>query len=176
MKYHHPPPCELMPFLKKKIRPLLAACSLLLISWGGLHAQSAVSASGGEASGSGGSSSYTIGQVAYTTPIGSSGSVAQGVQQPYEISSVVGFENDHLLLEFAAFPNPTQDYLTLKVEGMGVAELGYQLIDLNGRELENNQLLSSLTQIQMGHLSASTYFLKVSDGKDLLRTFKIIKN
>jgi hypothetical protein len=39
---------------------------------------------GGEATGSGGSVSYSVGQVVYTTNTGINGSVAQGVQQPYE--------------------------------------------------------------------------------------------
>ncbi len=48
-----------------------------------LHAQEATLASGGNATGSGGSVSYSVGQVVYTTNIGTTGSVAQGVQQAY---------------------------------------------------------------------------------------------
>ena len=48
--------------------------------------------------------SYTVGQVVYYTYTGSNGSVAEGVQQPYEISPLivsknikVDFKNDELL-------------------------------------------------------------------------------
>jgi hypothetical protein len=50
-----------------------------------LQAQEAIPASGGNGSGNGGSVSYSIGQVVDATYTGLSGSVAQGVQQPYEI-------------------------------------------------------------------------------------------
>ena len=46
-----------------------------------VHAQEALTASGGGASGIGGSSSYSIGQVFYSNYIGLTGSEAQGVQQ-----------------------------------------------------------------------------------------------
>ena len=46
-----------------------------------VHAQEALTASGGDASGIGGSSSYSIGQVFYSNYIGLNGSEAQGVQQ-----------------------------------------------------------------------------------------------
>jgi hypothetical protein len=46
-----------------------------------VHAQEALTASGGGASGIGGSSSYSIGQVFYSNYIGLNGSEAQGVQQ-----------------------------------------------------------------------------------------------
>ncbi|MGD0341661.1 MAG: hypothetical protein ABSA76_08155, partial [Bacteroidales bacterium] len=69
--------------------------NLLLALWLGgnsiaIHAQSTITTSGGNASGSGGSASYTIGQVVYSTITGTNGSSAQGVQQPYEISIITG--------------------------------------------------------------------------------------
>ena len=68
--------------------------AVMLLGLGGLtslQAQEAIPATGGEASGSGGSASYTVGQVVYTTNVGTNGnSVAEGVQQPYEISVVTG--------------------------------------------------------------------------------------
>jgi len=53
--------------------------SILLFCIGiDLQAQEAVSASSGNAAGSGGTVSYTIGQVAYTTNTGASGSITLG--------------------------------------------------------------------------------------------------
>ena len=57
-----------------------------------LIAQEAIPAAGSNAIGSGGSVSYSVGQVVYTINTGTNGSVAEGVQQPYEISVVVGIE------------------------------------------------------------------------------------
>ncbi|MBV1889111.1 MAG: HYR domain-containing protein, partial [Proteobacteria bacterium] len=46
-----------------------------------ISAQESINVSGGDATGTGGSSSYSVGQVFYTTNVGATGSVAQGVQQ-----------------------------------------------------------------------------------------------
>lgn len=68
----------------------LSAVLLLGLGLTGLQAQTSVNATDGDVSGSGGSVSYSVGQVVYTTHTGTSGSVAEGVQQPYEISVVTG--------------------------------------------------------------------------------------
>ncbi|MGB4293795.1 MAG: hypothetical protein WBJ37_13065 [Bacteroidales bacterium] len=57
-----------------------------------LKAQNTVTSAGGDASGSGGSVSYTTGQIVYTTVSSANNSVAQGVQQPWEISVVTEIE------------------------------------------------------------------------------------
>ncbi len=66
----------------KKLK--LSAILLLGLGLTGLQAQTSVNATGGNASGSGGSASYSAGQVVYTTHTGANGSVAEGVQQPFE--------------------------------------------------------------------------------------------
>jgi len=94
----------------------------ILTGLGGISllAQQTVSSAGGNAAtGGGGTVSYTVGQVAYTTITnGVNGSVAQGVQQPYEISVVTALEEaNDISLEFSVYPNPFTDYLILKIEG-----------------------------------------------------------
>ena len=69
---------------------LTVAISLTIV---GLQAQESTQTSGGEATGEGGTVNYTVGQVAYDTHTGTTGSVAEGVQQPYEISVVIGIED-----------------------------------------------------------------------------------
>ncbi|MEJ5266144.1 MAG: hypothetical protein WHT29_12590, partial [Bacteroidales bacterium] len=99
----------------KKLK--LSAIILLGLGLTGLQAQESVNATGGNAFGSGGSVSYSVGQVVYTTNSGTNGSVAQGVQQPYEISVVTGLEEAKgINLSVSAYPNPTTDYLTLRID------------------------------------------------------------
>jgi hypothetical protein len=57
----------------------------LWVSQGTCSAQTATVSAGGNAIGTGGSVSYSVGQIAYTNNSNSNGSVAQGVQYPYEI-------------------------------------------------------------------------------------------
>lgn len=154
---------------------------IALFLWGlgltGLRAQEAILTTGGEASGSGGTVSYSVGQVVYTTNIGTNGSVAQGVQQPFEISVVTGIKQANgINLKCTAYPNPTSDYLVLKVENYDKVNLSYQLYDMNGRLLENQKITDTETGIIMSNLVPASYFIKVTESNKEVKTFKIIKN
>ncbi|MFA5432205.1 MAG: hypothetical protein WC319_04945 [Candidatus Paceibacterota bacterium] len=95
----------------------LSAILLLGLGLTGLQAQTSVNATGGNALGGGGSASYSVGQVVYATNTGTNGSVAQGVQQPYDISVVTEIEEAKgINLSILAYPNPTTDYLTLSID------------------------------------------------------------
>lgn len=138
------------------------------------QAQQAATVSGGTASGTGGTVTYSVGQVVYTTNTGSNGSVAQGVQQAYEISIVLGVEN-HMIHLIQAYPNPTIDYLTLNVGNSDLSSLNFQLYDITGKLIENKKISSSIETIRMENLPSGTYFLKVANNIQEVKTFKIIK-
>ena len=143
----------------------------------GTQAQEAVSAAGGNASGSGGTASYTIGQVVYTTISGASGTITQGVQQPYEILVNSGIEEAKgISLECIVYPNPTNDLIKLKIENYKLENLSYQVYDINGQLLQNKKTEGSETIISMADLVPATYFLKVTDNTKEVKVFKIIKN
>jgi hypothetical protein len=143
----------------------------------GLQAQETIPAAGGNASGSGGSVSYTIGQVFYVWNTGINGSVTEGVQQPYEISVVVGMEKaDGINLICRAYPNPTTDHLILEVEFPGNASYFFQLYDMMAKLLASKKLTEIRTTIPMEKLPPGAYFLKVTDKQKVVKTFKIIKN
>jgi len=157
---------------------LLSAILLTGLGLAGLQAQEAVLAAGGDGSGSGGSISYSVGQVTYTTSTGTNGySVAEGVQQPYEISVIIGVEEDiGLKLECQAYPNPAKDHLTLKIDEYDNENLSYQLYDMQGNLLENKKLTGNETSISMEKLVPASYFLKITDNQKEVKIFKIIKN
>ena len=150
------------------------ALLLLAISCGSINAQIAVAATGGDASGSGGSASYTVGQIVYTTATGTTGSVSQGVQQPYDISITVGIEEKTIGL--AAFPNPTKDQLNLSVTGFTTQQYSYQLYDASGKLVESDKVSSSTTSINTQALTPGVYILSVLDNNLIIKTFRIIKN
>ena len=156
----------------------LSALLFLGLGLTGLQAQTSVNATGGNASGSGGSASYSVGQLAYTTNTGTNGSVSEGVQQPFEISVVTGIEEaKDIFLNVSAYPNPTTDYLELKVENLQLSELSYKLYDISGKVYQNKEIGNSITKIEMQNLPQGIYFIKVIDTKNKeFKTFKIIKN
>jgi hypothetical protein len=142
-----------------------------------VQGQSAIPSTGGNATGTGGSVSYSVGQVVYTTNTGSNGSVSQGVQQPYEISVVTGIEEAlGISLELLVYPVPATDFVKLKIKNYEVENLRYHLYDNNGSLLQDNKVESSETSIIINNLVPAIYFLKVTDNKKVVKTFKIIKN
>jgi hypothetical protein len=158
---------------------LLKISVLFLVGLGltGLQAQEAIPAAGGDASGSGGSVAYSIDQIVYTTNIGTTGSVAQGVQQPFEISIITGINDTRAIhLMVTAYPNPTSDYLTLEVKDFGLANLNFQLYDIQGKLLQSQKITDNRTNIVMNNLAPATYFVKVNEVNKEIKTLKIIKN
>ena len=156
-----------------KIKKLLIAT--LLLGAFQAQAQEAVATAGGNASGTNGNVSYTVGQVVYTTNTGTTGSVAQGVQQPFEIQTVLGAENFNINLQLAVYPNPTTNWLQLEVRNTDFANLSYQLFDLNGRMILNEKITTETSSIQMERLPAAIFLLKVVSNNKEVKTFKIIK-
>jgi hypothetical protein len=152
---------------------------LLLLSGLGLtiQAQDAIPAAGGNATGTGGSVSYTVGQATYSSISGTNGSVSQGVQQPYELTVVTGIENAReITLECIVYPNPTRGLIKLIVESFDHENLRFQLYDINGMLLQDKKVDSKETEISMGNLSTSIYFLKVINSNKEIKVFKIVKN
>lgn len=175
----------------KRRRSKLSAILLLGLGLTGLQAQEAIPASGGDASGSGGSVSYSVGQMVYAINTGTNGSEAQGVQQPYEISIIIGIEGaDGINLLVSVQPNPTSDILLLKVDAsttLSTRSLNYQLFDMLGNLIETNKITNNETSIIMRDFVPATYLLKVYaiGGNEhisaipndrIVKSFKIIKN
>jgi len=141
-----------------------------------LIAQEAIQSAGGDATGSGGSMSYSIGQMVYSTNTDTNGSVAEGGQQPYEISVVVGIEQSKdINLRCTAYPNPAQDILFLEVQIADIDNYSFQLYDMMGKLLVGKELTDISTTISMANLAPAIYFLKVSNNHKVVKTFKIIK-
>ncbi len=161
----------------------LSICIVFLFTVGltSLQAQETIPASGGNASGAGGSVSYTVGQVVYTTNTGADGSVAQGVQQPYEISVVTGIDEfENVTLTCKAYPNPTTNFLTLEIEGEVPVQFSASLFDLNGKLLQSLEVTGRETTISMETFAPATYFLNIEKKNNStsksLKSFKIIKH
>jgi len=143
----------------------------------GLKSQDVIPSTGANISGSSGSISYTVGQIVWTSYSGSSGTIAQGVQQPYEIwvySSVD--EQNGIQIQCSVFPNPVKDNLILQVKDNVADKMSYKLYDINGKILVKKNMSGNETTISMSNLSAGTFFLKVFFKNKEFKTFKIIKH
>ncbi len=151
--------------------------SLLLVA-GLMHvnAQQGVVSAGGQAAGDDGSVSYSIGQVFYHFNAGEQGAVAEGLQQPYEISIVTSIEEAEAIdLMFTAFPNPVSNMLTLDVKEAYRDGMQYQLLDFSGRLLKEAEIQNVQTSISMQELDPAVYFLRVLNESQTIKTFRIVK-
>jgi hypothetical protein len=146
----------------------------LLLATQLMYSQQTIPATGGDATGSGGSSSYTVGQLVYTTSTGG-GSVIQGVQQSIELFTLSNPQLSTVNLSAVIYPNPTSDYVMLKISDTALYNLSYHLVDINGKAISNGSLTNGDTQINMQQLAVGMYILKVSQNSQELKTFKIIK-
>ena len=137
--------------------------------------QEAIPVSGGEAAGSGGSGSYAVGQVFYTAHSAASGSVSQGVQHPFEFQTLSNPALTSVNLTAVTYPNPTKDFIILKITDSALNNLRYTLFDVNGKAIASGSITESSTQVQMKYLAIGAYILKVSQQHQSLKTFKILK-
>ena len=141
------------------------------------YAQTSINTSGGDGSGNGGSVSFSVGQISYHTEKASNGSVAEGVQQPFEISVLSVLEDMDLInLHIQTFPNPTTNFLSLSISNYEITDLSYQLFDLQGKMVLNETISNDVTQVDMSNLGPSTYILKVEQNHKVVKIFKIIKH
>ncbi len=143
----------------------------------GAVAQETVAATGGVGTGDDGTISYTVGQVVYSTNSGAAGVVSEGVQQPFEIYIVTALNDlEGTNLSVLAYPNPTTHFLILEIKGSQQPRYKAALYDFSGKLVLQKEVTASKTEFATGNLVPATYFLKVSDGTHLVKTFKIIKN
>ena len=157
-------------------RILLAVLLLLsFILTNVVQGQQVSTTTGGKISGSGGSVTYSIGQTVYTTYTNSSGSVAQGVQQPYEISIASELNEIEAKIQLLVYPNPTNGLLILTLD-KAYTDAVYELYDVNGKLIQSKQVTELNTNILMNEYAVATYFLKIKLDTKLVKMFKILKN
>ena len=162
-------------------RESIAVAIVLLICTVSLStatAQKSVNSTGSNATGSGGTVSYSVGQVAYQTYTGTNGSVAEGVQQPYEISVIIGIERPEISLDISAYPNPTTGFLTLNIndfEEVYSTAMQYQLFNMKGELLQSKEITENETKIEMHNYVPAIYFVRVLSAQQPIKEFKVIK-
>lgn len=145
----------------------------------GMHAQSAVLSSGGDATGTGGSVAYSVGQVAYTHIEGEDGSVSLGVQQPHFVI-MVNTDDPDLHISASAYPNPANDLVTLRLdqqsgENIMHDNLSFTLFTVDGTQLLQQDIKSNVTNVSLEKFPGATYVLRITRDNTVIKTFKIFK-
>jgi hypothetical protein len=80
-------------------------------------------------------------------------------------------------LELSAYYDALTHLVSIETENYGSQKLNYQLYDVLGHLIDENQLTGVLTNINMSQFPEAVYVLKVNTiEKGTLKTFKIVKN
>ncbi|MHB0756346.1 T9SS type A sorting domain-containing protein [Polaribacter sp. M15] len=140
-----------------------------------LYSQTSITSSGITNSSNSGSVAFTLGQLVYTTASSNTGSVAQGVQQPFEFQVLSVLDDKSMILTLTTYPNPTSGELVLKTSNTPQDKLEYALFDLQGKQLKSGRIIDTKTTIEIQDISNGVYLLKVTKSNLLLKALKIIK-
>jgi hypothetical protein len=161
--------------MKQKMR-LLWSLLFFCLCAGVAKGQGTVPATGGSATGAGGSVTYTVGQVAFSVVTGTNGFIIQGVQQPYEISTVTTIEDmEDITLEYSVYPNPTVGIIRLVIKSFNDGDFRFQLYNLNGTVLQEKKVTDEETEIALESHTSAVYFLRVIRDNIKVKVFKIVK-
>lgn len=141
------------------------------------YAQSGITTSGGSHNDESGSISYSVGQVFYASASSENGSLNEGIQQAYQIATIMGQDEfEYIQLNIKAFPNPTKDFLYLSINPLPSQNYGYVLADMHSKSIQTKDRLQSENQIDMSALPPAVYFLRLTHNNEIIKVFKIIKN
>ena len=145
---------------------ITAICSL------NINAQEIITSSGDYYESSNASLSWTIGESMTETFTSGTTILTQGFQQS-RLTATSVFELNNLNISIKVAPNPTPDIITLYIDNY--KNINYQLFDFNGKLLKQSGVLSEETEISFTHLAYAAYFLKIMKGKQMIKSFQIIK-
>lgn len=175
---------------------IISAIILLAFSADAQSIEKNVTASGGK--------TYTVGSIAleftvgevFTNTLNTAGnSITQGFHQPnlfaarmmenengelQEVSEeqITVKLSDKTLRQFDAqvFPNPTTDYLNLKLNSTEFENPVVTVSTFDGKLLSKSAMTSESTQIDFTSLSSGTYIVKIQNEKgDISNTYKVVK-
>ena len=141
----------------------------------GLNAQQAVVTTGGDIQSAEGSVSYSVGQVFYQSVTSPSGSVLEGVQQPYEIFVITSVTEADPLTELRLFPNPASDYLILETDEHLDSSVRMAVFNSMGQMIRTANVEREQTKVYVGDLMAGSYYVVLFHEGRKLQTFKVIK-
>lgn len=155
--------------MKIKLLSLFFLSSFLML------AQNSTNSSGGSAIGTTGSSTYSVGQVVYTSINNANVSMNQGIQIPYEIITLGVNDFPQIQLQMIVFPNPITSNAILKIEQFDFQNLQYQITDFQGKQLITAIVQNAETAIQLENYATGIYFMTIYSNNKNIKTFKIIK-
>lgn len=83
---------------------------------------------------------------------------------------------DNELSQFAVlYPNPTSDKVYLILSTSDAEKCTYWLYDMLGRKIQNGNIVSDRTELDLGFFDPGMYILRIITEEKLVQEFKIVK-
>jgi hypothetical protein len=142
---------------------------------GSLLAQEDIATAGHNAKVGDAQLSWTVGEAVTGTLVGGTFILTQGFQQTRLIIS----STDDLpfpKLKLTVYPNPFLDQMHLRVDEGDFSQLRYTLLTLEGKALQQDEITTRQTVIDLGSQPGGCYLLQIRDlfGK-ALKTYRVTK-
>ncbi|MEI6755272.1 MAG: T9SS type A sorting domain-containing protein [Paludibacter sp.] len=117
---------------------------------------------------------WTAGEPFYETATNNNNTLTQGFNQSAYISSLTGLNN---LAEYkiSCFPNPTSDFVNIRLKSEKISSLFLQIVDLQGKVLFSKKAGSSEEKLDFSSFAKGEYLLTISENKEIIKFFKIQK-
>ncbi len=118
---------------------------------------------------------WSMGEIATETFQFENYLLSQGFQQGrYEISSLVqGLETN---FQVTVFPNPTSDYIKLKMKSASAFDIVAQIVNMQGKTLFLKESVKEEEIIDFSTSSIGSYILILRRGDAIVQSLKIVKN
>ena len=117
---------------------------------------------------------WSIGECVTATHSAGDYVITQSIHQnSYVITAV---EDLRAEIYMSVYPNPTSDFISLKVESSKVEGLQYTITDFSGKVLQTRNFEGDTEQINFSNYGAGTYFIYVLENNQLIKSFKILIN
>ena len=139
-------------------------------------AQSTLATSANDVTSEEGSLSYSVGQLVFSTIDGLNFSILEGVQQPYEITTISSADDLMYDREIDIYPNPVSANLIIESKLDLESEQSYKLIGIDGRVYLSGRIKSTSQVVPMSKFLPGAYFLIISESNKYPIQFKIVKH
>ncbi len=160
--------------MKKPYNPKLKILFLLIfIAFNSkLNAQVAINTSYGNQVSETGEITYVVGQWVYS-PFFNTDEKKEAQKIIKKSTSPASVLN----LEFEIYPNPTSDNITISISDFNNVKLYYQLFNIEGKLLLQNEITDFKTILSLKPYESSMYFLQLIDqNNNISNQTKLIKN
>ena len=162
--------------MKNKIQNIIALFSFLIAfsSFAQQIKKESIDSGGGVFSSTNITVIQTIGELAIAEKNNGGISISEGFISP-EILNTAGIDSYGILYDIHAYPNPTQDWITIKLKKTG--NYSVLIYNSNGKLVKTKtDIHTDNTTLNLQNLQNASYLIVIKDiDNQLFKTFKVIK-